>query len=184
MTLVFETGGLLFAPSGLALDIDCCCLPIDNCCVHIGKTLYGRMCITSEVGGGQDCNCAGTGPTVPSDATFNWSAINNRWEASFAVGACGTTLNVRITYTFDELTGECLFYYSDDGCTGSWSTPVIVDGPTECPVSCDPYVFTKTVGGTTERYRSCCPGGTWPDGQGPQFVIYGFCEAADRTCDP
>lgn len=179
--LMATTGGRLLSKNGrIATSLSCCCL--ENCCVFLGRTIYGRACITANLGLGQDCTCAGGDVTVASDFTLVWIGANNRWEGSFALGACGTTLGVRITYTM--VGDECFFFYSDDACSGDWSTPVLVDGPTECTPSCDPYIFTKTVGGSNERYRGCCPGGTWPDGQGPQIVIYGFCEAADRTCDP
>lgn len=181
MTLVFTDTGLLFTEAGyLALDTTCCC---NTCCSFRGRPLYGRICIPVGVGLGQDCDCANTGPTVPVDFSLTWDEANQRWNGSVAIGDCGTTLNIRITLV-DVGGGECNFYYSDDACSGDWSTPVIVDAPSECVGSCDPYAWVKSVGGSNERYRSCCPGGTWADGEGPQFVIYGFCNAEDRTCNP
>lgn len=179
--VIFLDTELLFTPTGdLAMDVTCCC---NTCCSFLGMAIYGRICITSGVGGGQDCNCAGTGPTFPVDFDLTWDAVNSRWNGSVAIGACGTTLNIRITLQ-DVGSGQCNFFYSDDACSGTWSTPVQVDEPTECVGSCTPFMFSKAVGGSNERYRSCCPGGTWPDGQGPQFVIYGFCAPDDRTCEP
>lgn len=179
-------GRLLSKNNRIATSISCCCLT--NCCTFIGRTIYARACITANSGLGNDCNCAG-GATPPdfveSDFILTWISANNRWEGSFAVGACGTSLGVRLTYELVAgSTGECNFKWSDDACSGDWSTPVIVDAPTECVSSCSPYIFAKSLGGSNERYRSCCPGGTWNAGEGPQFQVYGFCTAAERTCDP
>lgn len=40
MPLVFYQGKMLFAPGGLAMDLNCCC--DDNCCTKLPDVLYGR----------------------------------------------------------------------------------------------------------------------------------------------
>lgn len=171
------TGFKLLAKNRRIATTPRCCCTI-TCCNFVGRTIHARICLT---------NCPCTGIPIgftEIDFTLSWSGLNNRWEGLFAIPGCGTTMNVRLTYEQTSNPTECQFFWSDDACGEGWLDPPRQVDTTNCNITCDPFLWSVGLGGSDERYRGCCPGGEWLPGQGPGFVAYGFCDPADRTCNP
>lgn len=155
----------------LTLDPLCCC-----CCATAKLTrltLYGAACITN-------CDCDSGSPLVVTfEATYN--SGNSRWEGSISFSGCAKTLNFRITCT-DDVTGTTVLW-SDDGCTGTWSTPEEMADTENC--GCAPFWLTHSLGGSDEYLLDCCPDETTPPF--PQLTMYIYCDEATRDtllCDP